>query len=74
MTTERWVPTHRHLKTGGLYKKLMEGLLESNISEVVIYQDGRGRVWVRSKSEFCDGRFAVITPAEAVLHSRWIDT
>lgn len=51
-----WVPTHRHRK-GGLYRVLGEGILESDRKIAVIYQDAQGSIWIRSKSEFEDGRF-----------------
>lgn len=53
-------PTHRH-KKGGLYRVLCDAKLESDESDVVVYYDREGRVWVRSKSEFYDGRFKALT-------------
>ncbi len=51
-----WTPTHQHRK-GGLYRERMRGVLEADRSEVVIYDDAEGTVWVRPVSEFDDGRF-----------------
>lgn len=59
MTTETWFPTHRHRK-GGLYRVILEGIWEPARSEVVIYDDRDGAVWVRPKAEFYDGRFEAI--------------
>ena len=54
-----WVPTHRHRK-GGLYRFISRGILETDRSTVVIYDDAQGTVWVRPTSEFEDGRFEVL--------------
>lgn len=54
-----WNATHRHRK-GGLYRHRTDGVLEADMSDVVIYDDAEGRVWVRPKSEFDDGRFTLI--------------
>ena len=54
-----WTATHRHRK-GGLYRVLGRGVLETDRSEVVIYDDADGTVWVRSVIEFEDGRFSPI--------------
>ena len=54
-----WVPTHRHRK-GGLYRFISHGILETDRSPVVIYDDAQGTVWVRPTSEFEDGRFEVL--------------
>ena len=58
-TSNNWVPTHIH-KKGGEYRVLTEGVLEADHSEVVVYEDIQGKVWVRSKKEFFDGRFTPI--------------
>lgn len=47
-------PTHRHLKTGGLYKVLYSGLIEKDLTTVIIYQDENGVVWVRPFKEFIE--------------------
>ncbi len=57
--TTRWRATHRHRK-GGLYRVLSEGLLETDGTDVVIYDDVQGQVWVRPATEFWDGRFTAI--------------
>ncbi len=51
-----WTASHRH-KKGNLYRVLAPAILESDRSEVVIYDDEEGTIWVRSKAEFYDGRF-----------------
>jgi hypothetical protein len=56
----RWNATHRHLKTGGLYTFLYEGIDENSMTRVVIYQDRQGVVWVRPAEQFYDGRFEVL--------------
>ncbi|MEP5758363.1 MAG: DUF1653 domain-containing protein [Litoreibacter sp.] len=57
---QNWVPTHRH-KKGGLYRVLGRGVYEADRSDVVIYDDVDGTVWVRSTDEFEDGRFSKLT-------------
>jgi len=54
-----WVATHVHRK-GGHYRLRMTALLESDRSEVAIYDDASGTVWVRPLAEFNDGRFRPI--------------
>ncbi|MEM9583123.1 MAG: DUF1653 domain-containing protein [Pseudomonadota bacterium] len=54
-----WRATHRH-KKGGLYRFIAEAVLEADRSDVVIYDDVDGQIWVRSKREFYDGRFAEV--------------
>jgi hypothetical protein len=57
--SEALAPTHRHLKTGGLYRVLHEGAIEANLTPCIIYQNvASGAIWVRPSSEFWDGRFA----------------
>lgn len=57
--SQPWRATHRHHK-GGEYRVLAHGVLEADRSEAVIYDDQEGQIWVRSKSEFYDGRFMKI--------------
>ena len=52
----KWTPTHRHRK-GGLYRVVGTAILEADRSDVVIYDDAEGQVWVRDAAEFNDGRF-----------------
>ena len=54
-----WTATHMH-KKGGAYRKLYDGILETDRSAVVIYDDADGQVWVRPYAEFYDGRFSVV--------------
>jgi hypothetical protein len=54
-----WRATHCHRK-GGRYRVLAEGLLEVDRTDVVIYDDAQGQVWVRPATEFWDGRFTAI--------------
>ncbi len=51
-----WKATHRHRK-GGLYRVVGPATLEVDRSDVIIYDDAEGTVWVRSAVEFNDGRF-----------------
>lgn len=56
----------RHKKRGTTYNILTEGTMQHSnpmvdFTDVVVYQDiNSGRVWVRPKSEFYDGRFEKI--------------
>lgn len=54
--TNQWTPTHQHRK-GGFYRLRCYGVLEADDSAVAIYDDESGTVWVRSVTEFNDGRF-----------------
>ena len=56
-TSSAWVPTHRHKKTGGLYRRLFVGKLEWNLEPAVAYQAKDGTIWIRPQAEFEDGRF-----------------
>lgn len=55
-----FVATHRH-KKGGQYRLLARGILEADRSEVAIYDDKDGTIWVRPLAEFEDGRFSPIS-------------
>jgi hypothetical protein len=57
---EQTLPTHRHVKSGGLYVVMCEGKLEKDCSNVVIYRGQDGDVWVRPSIEFYDGRFETL--------------
>jgi len=47
-----------HQKTGGAYRVIGEGWIEATETEAIIYQaQPDGRVWIRPKAEFYDGRF-----------------
>ncbi|MCY4336670.1 MAG: DUF1653 domain-containing protein [Litoreibacter sp.] len=54
-----WFATHAHRK-GGRYRVIMHAVLEADRSEVVVYDDAEGCVWVRPVAEFYDGRFAAL--------------
>lgn len=60
-----WVPTHRHLKTDGLYRLMYVGLLEKTLEKVAIYQGQDLVIWVRPLSEFEDGRFEALIKDDA---------
>lgn len=61
----RFDPTHRHVKSGRLYRELRRGVLEADMTPVVIYDDAEGRTcWVRPAAEFDDGRFVRLTGDE----------
>lgn len=52
--------THRHIKSGGPYQFISYCIIEKTLTEGVIYMDITGRLWVRPREEFEDGRFAPI--------------
>ncbi len=57
-TYKDWKPTHRHVKTGGIYQVLQRNVIaEATNTLVVVYEGVDGRVWVRDQTEFYDGRF-----------------
>ena len=65
--TSHWVATHMHLKRKSRYLKIGVGVVQNSSGvplvegdEVAVYQDDRGRLWVRRDAEFEDGRFATI--------------
>ena len=53
----KWKPTHRHLKTGSLYRVVCEARIEATLDHVIVYESHYGDVWTRPKTEFYDGRF-----------------
>jgi hypothetical protein len=60
-------PTHRHIKTGGEYRVIGNAIavsrgaiLENEV--VAVYEAADGSWFVRSRSEFFDGRFERIAP------------
>ena len=60
--------THKHKKRGSFYTKIGEASLQSTaeISEgtpLVIYRGEDGRLWVRPRDEFEDGRFETVSIA-----------
>lgn len=56
-----WDPTHRHVKTGGLYMlRHMKATIEATMTPAVVYEAMDGTLWVRPATEFWDGRFAPI--------------
>lgn len=59
-----FAPTHRHRKTGGLYKLLMTALIEADLSHAVVYEGNDGTVWVRPLDQFIE-RF---DPLEAPIN------
>lgn len=60
-----WRPTHRHVKTGGLYRLIAGGRMEADLAPVAIYDDAQGRTWVRPSQSFYDGRFESVSAAES---------
>jgi len=54
-----WHPTHMHRK-GGMYRVIGPAIYEADRSDVVIYDDVDGTVWVRATVEFYDGRFTAL--------------
>jgi transcriptional regulator with XRE-family HTH domain len=54
-------PTHRHVKTGGLYWIVSEATVEATMDQVVVYRSlSTGLWWTRPRAEFFDGRFEAI--------------
>ena len=51
---------YRHRKTGGVYRLIARGCMESDLAPVTIYAAADGTVWVRPTAEFNDGRFVPI--------------
>lgn len=58
-------PTHKHVKSGGLYRFLAVGKWEPTWEDAVIYDNAEGQIIVRDKDEFNDGRFVPITEEES---------
>lgn len=63
----QWVATHIHVKRKSCYLKIGVGVVQNSSGipliegdEVAVYQDDRGRLWVRRDTEFEDGRFKTI--------------
>lgn len=53
-----WRATHKHLKSGGLYRVITDDArLEWDMRPAVVYDNAEGHVWVRPCAEFFDGRF-----------------
>lgn len=52
-------PIYRHVKTGGLYMILHEGLEVTGDEAIpsIVYQNDRGDVFIQAKARFEDGRF-----------------
>jgi hypothetical protein len=68
---KNWVATHQHRK-GGLYRVLNDSVLHSDdLSLCVVYDDNSGRVWVRSKKEFDDGRFEKLPEDNELIHIQY---
>lgn len=55
-----WKPTHRHKKTGGLYRVVGHGINEADMSPAVVYENKDRIVWIRPHGEFHDGRFEAL--------------
>jgi hypothetical protein len=58
-----WRPTHRHVKSGGLYQATGTRINATNTASgqiMVDYQDERGQKFCREQHEFEDGRFEAI--------------
>jgi hypothetical protein len=51
------------VKTGGIYTLLHEATREADLEPVIVYQGEDGRVWVRPRTEFFDGRFQLVRNA-----------
>lgn len=70
-----------HRKSGGKYDLLYHGLMEGDLSPVVIYTslDKDGPVWVRPAEEFFDGRFVpnrshiIYSGADPVINTEYLN-
>lgn len=52
----------RHKKTDGLYKIIEIGIEEKDLTEAIVYKSLQdGKIWIRNKEEFLDGRFEKVT-------------
>ena len=56
---------YRHKKTGGAYEILhgqaSEAFFEADMTPAIIYRSLEdGKIWVRPKDEFYDGRFELV--------------
>lgn len=67
-----WSPTHYHKKRRSTYLRIGEGSVQNSSGvplvegdEVTVYQDDRGRLWVRRATEFDDGRFGEVEKGRA---------
>ena len=53
-------PTHRHIKSGGLYEIVGEATIEATMEEAIIYRSNH-RWWIRPAKEFHE-RFELLRP------------
>lgn len=55
-----------HVKRGSIYKTIMETKMKcgGHWIEAMLYIDPDGKLWVRSKEEFFDGRFKLMREYE----------
>lgn len=59
-------PTHRHVKTGGLYRVTESGRLEvtgDDAYELICYENEKGETFAQRADRFRDGRFQVLMEA-----------
>lgn len=59
--------THKHIKSGGLYRVISDTALEVTQDEaqrVVVYENEAGQVYVQDYNRFNDGRFTTIQNGE----------
>lgn len=66
---EWFSPTHRHVKSGGLYQVIADGYDAANhhgeeAPRVVIYRNDAGVWWTRPADEFHDDRFEPLAPSD----------
>lgn len=57
-----WKPTHRHVKSGKLYRKEGQALHTETKELLVLYSTESGILYARPKVMFEDGRFEEIGP------------
>lgn len=67
-----WRPTHRHYK-GGYYKVLYNATKEDTLSELIVYEDKNGKVWVRTANNFYENIPDPTNPANYIPRFKKIE-
>lgn len=65
MASNRFRPTHHHIKSGGDYEVIGTATMQCartvpDETLMIVYQDKNGRMFVRAQYEFNDGRFTKV--------------
>lgn len=56
-----------HLKTGGMYELLHIAVTADSLKPAVVYRSDAGVIFVRSASEFFDGRFEPVITKKSLV-------